>query len=334
MHNSWQIPSKSIRYNMGKHGFSILICAAFISMLMLSTFVQAESKNGFELSQASISSDQIFQGGPPRDGIPAINEPKFIAANQASFLKDHDRILGLALGNEIKAYPVNIMNWHEIVNDKTAGKNIAITFCPLCGTGMAFDTQIDGLELVLGVSGLLYQSDVLLYDRQTESLWSQIMSEAISGPMKGKKLKQLNLEHTSWKDWLKRYPKTKVLSPKTTFMRDYSRNPYAGYASSKTLYFDVKHTAPSIFHPKEQVLGITLDGQFKAYPFTELSKNNMRTFEDTFAGTSLKVHWNEQARSAYITNNKGDRLVSTTAFWFAWFTFHPDTLMYKTEVVE
>jgi len=319
---------------MGEHGFSILICAVFISMLILSTFVQAESKNGFELSHASISSDQIFQGGPPRDGIPAINEPKFIAANQASFLKDNDRILGLALGNEIKAYPVNIMNWHEIVNDKTAGKNIAITFCPLCGTGMAFDTQIDGLELVLGVSGLLYQSDVLLYDRQTESLWSQIMSEAISGPMKGKKLKQLNLEHTSWKDWLKRYPKTKVLSPKTTFMRDYSRNPYAGYASSKTLYFDVKHTAPSIFHPKEQVLGITLDGQFKAFPFTELSKNNMRTFEDTFAGTSLKVHWNEQARSAYITNNKGDRLVSTTAFWFAWFTFHPDTLMYKTEVVE
>jgi len=303
-------------------------------MFVFSTCVQAESKNGFELSQASISSDQIFQGGPPRDGIPAINAPKFIPANQATFLNENDRILGLAVGHEIKAYPVKIMNWHEIVNDQTAGKNIAITFCPLCGTGMAFDAQIGDQELVLAVSGLLYQSDVLLYDRQTESLWSQIMSEAISGPMKGKKLKQLNLEHTSWKDWLKRYPTTKVLSTETTFMRDYGRNPYAGYESSKKLYFNVKHTAPSIFHPKEQVLGIELDGQFKVYPFTELSKKKMSTFEDTFAGTTLKIHWNEQARSAYITNKKGDKLVSTTAFWFAWFTFHPNTLVYKTEGVE
>lgn len=300
-----------------------------IVLWLFSTVSCATTKNGFRLDGASIPVEEIFQGGPPRDGIPSIDRPEFISASQAGFLEVSDRVLGINLNGVIRAYPISILNWHEIVNDVIAGQPVVITFCPLCGTGMAFDAQKDGKALEFGVSGLLYQSDVLLYDRETFSLWSQVMREAVTGQFKGETLTQLPLEHTTWGSWRSRYPDTQVLSTNTGFSRNYEYTPYGGYEESSRLFFDVNHPAPAIYHPKEQVLGLVVGGESKAYPFTELSKKGASSFEDIFSGRRYTIHWDEQARSAYILDETKVPVVTTTAFWFAWYTFHPDTLIFK-----
>ncbi len=163
--------------------------------------MQAQSKNGFNLSGAFIPEEDIHPGGLPRDGIPAIDEPYFIDALAAEFLKPSDRVLGIVRNGIAHAYPVAILNWHEVVNDNFSKEKIVVTYCPLCGTGIAYQASVGGEALTFGVSGLLYNSDMLLYDRQTQSLWSQMLMQAISGPRKGKRLQIIPLEHTSWADW-------------------------------------------------------------------------------------------------------------------------------------
>ena len=169
------------------HTIRIAILLAILIGLS-ATFVFAAGKNGFDLSNASIPIEKILHGGPPRDGIPALDDPKFVNANHADFIQAGDRVLGVARNGIAKAYPINILNWHEIVNDQFGDEGIAVTFCPLCGTGMAFKADIQGKIRDFGVSGLLYNSDVLLYDRDSESLWSQIAREAVSGPLLGTSL--------------------------------------------------------------------------------------------------------------------------------------------------
>jgi hypothetical protein len=179
-------------------------------------------------------------------------------------------ILSLTSGEIAKAYPIKILNWHEIVNDRVADQYITITFCPLCGTGMTFDANLPNGKLTFGVSGLLYQSDMLLYDHQTESLWSQIMSEAVTGPLTGTHLTLLPSTQTTWQEWQNKYPKTLVLSEQTGFKRDYNRDPYEGYDTTPRLIFNVDKLSNQ-FHPKEKIVGIELEGVTKAYPFSELA---------------------------------------------------------------
>ncbi|MEE4378821.1 MAG: DUF3179 domain-containing protein, partial [Candidatus Competibacteraceae bacterium] len=233
----------------------------------------AENKNGFDLTEALIPAQEILSGGPARDGIPAIDNPVFVSAQQADYLEDDDRVLGIARNGVAKAYPIPILNWHEIVNDRVGEEPIAITFCPLCGTGMAFEATVNGKVRSFGVSGLLYNSDVLLYDRESESLWSQIARQAVSGPMKGTELAMVPASHTSWRNWRDRYPETQVLSQETGHRRNYDRNPYADYEQSSTLFFPVAHSDKR-YHPKERVIGLTLNDQTKAYPFVELAKSS------------------------------------------------------------
>jgi len=312
--------------------FNLLIkTGLFIGLIFTAICLHAEALNGFDISSSSIPSDEIFQGGPPRDGIPAIDHPYFVKASKATFMKESDRVLGMVFNQQEKAYPIKVLNWHEIVNDHFNGHAVVISFCPLCGTGMAFDAEMGRHTLSFGVSGLLYQSDILLYDRQTNSLWSQVLSKSINGPMEGRKLTQLAISHTTWKDWKKRHPKTQVMSLETGYARDYSRSPYLGYESSNRLYFQVNHKAPASYHPKEQILGIEVNGQFKAYPFKELSMKGEAKFEDNFAGQHLIIHWNSLARSAYITDKKNNEQVTTRAFWFAWYTFHPETSIFRNK---
>jgi len=299
--------------------------------LLFSSGLLASSKNGFSLESAIIPSSEIFRGGPAKDGIPAIDKPRFVEARHATFLDADDRILGFVSGNEARAYPIRILNWHEIVNDHVNDQAIVITYCPLCGTGMAFSSQVEGRTLQFGVSGLLYQSDVLLYDRQSESLWSQIRSQAVSGTFAGSVLEQLPLQHTTWKHWRAQYPTSRVLSTETGALRDYNRDPYAGYSESRRLFFDVNHAAPSHYHPKERVLGVRIANQTKAYPFSELDRFDKASFKDTIGGTDVLVHWDRASASAIITNIHQQALPSTIAYWFAWFTFHPRTLVFQAK---
>jgi hypothetical protein len=299
-------------------------------MLLLVTVypaVQGQLKNGFDLSGALIPADDVLSGGPPRDGIPAINEPRFIDALAARFLKPTDRVLGIVRNDVAKAYPVSILNWHEIVNDSFADEPIVVTYCPLCGTGIAYQAKVRGQVLKFGVSGLLYNSDMLLYDRQTLSLWSQIRKQAVSGPQSGVRLQAIAVEHTTWADWRKRYPGSLVLSTKTGNPRDYTRNPYQGYAQSRTLYFPVQQEDKR-YHPKESVLGVEIAGRFKAYPFVELEETDGEV-QDKLGGKAITVKYDRLHRTAVVVNSDGELLPSITAFWFAWYAFHPDTDVYS-----
>lgn len=297
-----------------------------------SQWLHAGPTNGFDLSNALVPVTQIKHGGPGRDGIPAIDHPHFIDASQAVFLKNADRILGINLNDEQKAYPIRILNYHEIVNDRFGDTAVLVSYCPLCGTGMAFfasrGAERNGTNVEFGVSGLLYNSDVLLYDRQTESLWSQIRKQAIAGPLKGQRLQQIALEHTSWSDWRTRHPQTQVLSQNTGYRRDYRRSPYAGYADSERLMFDVS-ARDRRFHPKEWVIGIELNGVTKAYPFSNLPAGE-KEVRDQLGGQDIRLVFDAANRSGRIYS--ADILLpSITSYWFAWYAFHPDTRVYQAK---
>lgn len=281
-----------------------------------------QTLNGFDLRGATVPAAAIEPGGPPRDGIPAIDRPKFVSARDAPFLTPGDRVLGLVRHGVAKAYPVRIMNWHEIVNDRFGSEKIAVTFCPLCGTGMAFESQIGGRALDFGVSGLLYNSDVLLYDRQTESLWSQILGKAISGAFKGTALRAVPLVHTTWSDWRRRHPETQVLSMDTGYVRSYGRDPYAEYLRSEQLMFAVAAESRR-YHPKESVIGVELQGRAKAYPFVELAKA-ASPLHDRIGDTPVLVRFDVTHRTGGIFDANGRELPSVIGFWFAWYAFHPD----------
>jgi hypothetical protein len=287
--------------------------------------LMAITMNGFDLDEPLVAEELIKRGGPPRDGIPSIDEPRFMAAAEADFLKADDRVLGLVIKNEARAYPLAILNWHEIVNDEFTGLTVIISFCPLCGTGMAFEPAPPVREF--GVSGLLYNSDVLLYDRETGSLWSQIMAKAINGPLKGRSLKQLPLTHTSWQDWKTQYPDSRVLSTNTGFKRDYSKSPYGGYEKSNQIFFPVS-ASDQRFHNKEWVLGVNIGGIYKAYPFSELEKTT-RPVKEYVSGQLIEVIFDRENKTARVLDEQGRDINSVMAYWFAWYAFHPDTEVFQ-----
>lgn len=296
--------------------------SAIILMLLLFTVM------GFDFSRHSIPLEEILSGGPPKDGIPAIMKPKFVEAEKGEFLKADDRILGIFYNGEAKAYPIKILNWHEIVNDIVGGKQVLLTYCPLCGTGMAFDPAIDGKRYTFGVSGLLYKSDVLMYDHQTESLWSQIMQEAVAGKLTGARLTLVPMIHTTWEAWKKEHPKTLVLSTDTGFKRDYRQDPYESYAKSSQLMFPVGNVDERI-PPKDFVLGIEYNGISKAYPFSELERSP-NSFSDSIGSEKVTIKYDSSSRTARIRDTGGKDLPSVVAYWFAWAAFYPKTEVYKS----
>ena len=289
------------------------------------------SMNGFDLTDALVDTSKILSGGPEKDGIPALTRPAFITATEAAYLKPNDRILGIRINGISKAYPISILNWHEIVNDQIGDSHFAITYCPLCGTGVAFSAEVSGKKLEFGVSGLLYNSDVLLYDRESDSLWSQIMGKAVSGKYKGQSLTLLPVEHTSWEKWQTTHTDTLVLSDKTGYARNYQRNPYADYEKSRDLYFQVTSKAPDWFHPKERILGIEYEGRFKAYPFSELDKTGQSRITDEFAGRSFTLQWDKQHQQVSVMDASANPVAGIEGFWFAWFAFHPETEVFRAE---
>ena len=307
----------------------VLAYLALAILLLVPAKTLAEVKNGFDLSGASVPIDQIMRGGPPRDGIPSIDAPIFTSVDEADFLRNDDRVLGLSINGEAKAYPIKILNWHEIVNDVVGGVAVAITWCPLCGSGVVFASDIGGERRSFGVSGLLYQSDVLLYDRASESLFSQLEAEAISGPLLGQRLRALPVSYSSWSAWRAHNPEGLVLTRDTGYRRDYSRDPYSGYDKSRQLYFAVNNAAPPLLHPKERVFGITHARTSKAYPVSELEKLGDGEFRDSVGGAELSLAWNSDLGELRVQTATGEALVPTTAFWFAWFTFNPTSAVYQ-----
>ena len=304
--------------------FTAVICTAILTAPALHA---AESRNGFDYSDASVPTDEIVWGGVPRDGIPSIHEPKFVAADEADFLRSKDRVLGVVRNGIAKAYPIKILDRHEVVNDKFEDESIVVTYCPLCFTGMAFTVQFGDIDLKFGVSGLLYNSDVLLYDYRTGSLWSQLLSTAISGPLKGYTIPAIPTANTTWRDWQLRHPDTLVLSTDTGFPFKYRGSPYDEYRRNSRLMFPVA-TYSKAYRRKELVLGITIGDVQKAYPFKELRKHGESSFADSFGGTELTIEWQEEDKYARAIDSNGEEIPTVIVYWFAWFAFHPDTELF------
>lgn len=283
--------------------------------------------NGFDVSNSLISKEKIFSGGPPKDGIPAILNPKFESASEASWLKSTDLVTGVEIEGVFKAYPLRILVWHEVVNDKVGNKPIMVSYCPLCGSTLIFDREVDSEELTFGISGLLYQSDVLFYDHQNLSLWSQLEMKAISGPKVGTEMEVLPSVLATWSEWKKKHPNTLVLSKDTGFSRDYDNMPYGGYESSTNLMFPVENSDDR-YHPKEKVLVvISSDNVAKAYAFKELNK--VKTpLNDKVGLDEITIKFNSgEFVSAY--DKAGNPIRSFVTYWFAWYTFRPDTLVFN-----
>lgn len=285
----------------------------------------SQTKNNFNLNSSLIPIDEILSGGPPKDGIPSIDSPLFFDINSAQKnLPLDSKAIIVEYQNEIKAYPLPILNWHEIVNDTIGDKKITITYCPLCGTGVVFERTLDKKNFDFGVSGLLYQSDVLLYDRQTNSLWSQLMRQAVTGEMKGKKLVLYPSKLLPLFDYLKKNPSTKILSTKTGHVRDYNKSPYGNYSSSDSLYFPVKKLDPSI-HPKTWALLIENDSKHLIVTINAFKeKEKEKTF--TLGKNKIIVNFDKKESVLHCKENQPHALCMS-GYFFALKTFYPDALV-------
>ena len=304
-------------------GFTLLLLCC-----QLSTSFAVEL-NGFTLDGSAVPASSIHAGGPGRDGIPALTDPLFLPASEATFPAQYHYVLGLQHNGISKAYPVAILDRHEVVNDLFNGQPVAVTWCPLCGSGVAYDATIQGRRRLFGVSGLLYNSDVLLFDRGSESLWSQLMASAISGPLQGHSLQTLPLLQTTWGEWQTRHPDTLVLSPATGHDKNYRASPYRSYATNRTIAFPVAARGDR-YHPKERVLGVILKGAAKAYPFSELA-NHGPLLRDQLAGQSIQIQFDRTTQSAQALTTQQQPLPATTLYWFAWIAFHPETAVFKAD---
>ncbi|PIP86270.1 hypothetical protein COW82_02965 [Candidatus Campbellbacteria bacterium CG22_combo_CG10-13_8_21_14_all_43_18] len=282
----------------------------------------------------SIPLSEILSGGLSKDGIPSIDAPKFILASEATFLNDSDPGLGLTINGESRFYPYRILVWHEIVNDKVAHEPVLVTYCPLCATGIVFDRRVDGEVQEFGVSGRLWQSNLLMYNRSesedNESLWSQVLGEAVLGVNTGEKLTIVRSDIVRFGDWKRAHPNTKILSQDTGAVRSYGRDPYGDYYTSESVSFGATFTDTRL-HPKALVHGIEIGGQYKAYHDGALSGSTSSpqagTITDTFGGMSIVVTKTDLGEIRFTAN--GEPLASIPVFWFSWLAVHPKTELFK-----
>ncbi|GAB4351909.1 MAG: DUF3179 domain-containing protein [Immundisolibacter sp.] len=288
--------------------------------------------NGFALDATLVDPTEIVPGGPGRDGIPAIDRPRFAAAQDSRMAPDA-RVLGIELRGQARAYPVAVLERHEIVNDRIGGRPVVISYCPLCGTGLAFHAEVGGRSVQFGVSGLLYRSNLLLYDRATESLWTQMGGRAISGTLRGQRLTPLPVQHTTWGDWRARHPRSAVLrAPTLTAVRLRGASRYADYARSPDLWQPVG--LPDRRLPlKEPVIGLAVNGQAKAWPLRALTAAPM-PLHDRVGGQAVNVHYDAATDSAEVRDADGRPLPATRGYWFAWAAFHPDTLIGSSDTAQ
>ncbi|HKX70388.1 MAG TPA: DUF3179 domain-containing protein, partial [Acidimicrobiales bacterium] len=207
-----------------------------------------------------IDTAELLSGGPPPDGIPAIDRPKFLAADYVDFLEDEEPVLAIEIGDDARAYPLQVMTWHEIVNDTVDGVPVAVTYCPLCNTAVAYDRRLGDRVLDFGTSGMLYNSALVMYDRQTESLWSHFTAEGIVGHLAGQELEVYPVAVVAWADWREAHPDGLVLSRDTGHDRDYGSNPYPGYDDIDSPAFLFEGEVDGRLAAKERVIGIERDG--------------------------------------------------------------------------
>ena len=238
------------------------------------TISKAGWKTDFDKNSVPLSEFQ--SGGPGRDGIPPVDEPKPVGQEQAEdFLDDKEPVLVAEAGGQARAYPIQILIWHEVVNDDLAGRPIAVTFCPLCNSSLVFDRRVEGETLTFGTTGNLRNSDLVMWDRQTESWWQQLTGEAVVGALTGTKLEALPSQTLSWSDFKERYPDGDVLSRDTGHDRDYGANPYEGYDTADQQPFLLDGEADRRLPPKERVAAAFVGDEVAVVPFPRLARERV-----------------------------------------------------------
>lgn len=268
-----------------------------------------------DLGKALVPLDEIIAGGPPPDGIPPIDKPVFVSPAAAdAWLKPTEPVLGFRIGSDARAYPLQILIWHEIVNDVVGGRSVVVTFCPLCNTGLVFDRVVSGTRLDFGTSGKLWKSDLLMYDRETHSLWSQMEGRAVVGARAGARLTPLPANTLAYEDFKQAYPGGRVLSRETGASRAYGRNPYEGYDEAQSRPFLFQGAPDPRRPPKERVVGVTLGGVARAYPWPILARRGVA--HDDWGGEKLVVFYRPGALSALDQSQiDASRAVGATAVY-------------------
>ena len=273
---------------------TVLLLACSTTSTQETTTTPVETGNNIPENNSqewSIPKSEVLDGGPGRDGIPALESLSFLTADdEYPVLVDSDLVLGYKNGSNIRAYPHIILDWHEIINDDIGNVSLAVTYCPLTGTGIGWNRVIDGNKTTFGVSGLLYQTNLIPYDRATASNWSQILNESVNGSLSGKKAELITLVETDWKTWKTMYPTTKVVSTQTGFNRTYGVYPYFDYKINND-FFLFPTPKDNRLPLKERVHAI-IDGEMaKAYRFSDFDSSNM--IRDSFNGKDYLIVGNQ-----------------------------------------
>jgi hypothetical protein len=298
-----------------------------------------------DLDTAIVPLAEIESGGPGKDGIPAIDRPSFVPVAEIDYLEPREPVIELVVEDEARAYPIQILMWHEIANDELAGVPVAVTFCPLCNTALVFDRRLDGRTLDFGTTGLLRNSDLVMYDRQTESWWQQFTGQAIVGELAGARLERVPARIVAWEDFRARYSDAMVLSRATGFDRPYGKNPYAGYDDvDSPPWFAAAGGDDDRLAPKERVVYLEAGEEAVAVPFPDLAEHG--TIEIEVGGRSLTVTWEAGTASALdddtiaqgrdvgsasvVDSATGDPVAFDTPFWFAVAAFRPDVRVVRS----
>jgi Protein of unknown function (DUF3179) len=254
----------------------------------------------------------IQSGGPVKDGIPALNHPAFTSGAEGDRgLRSSDIVLGVEFDGVAKAYPIRILNWHEVVNDDVGSQPVLVSWCPLCGSGLVYNPLSHGKRHTFGVSGLLYKRNLLLYDHETESLWSQLGGVAETGDLAGTSLELLPVTQTTWARWEREHPQTVVLSFNTGFRRDYARDPYADWQLDRrlALVVETKHSA-------------------KLYPFSAL-KRARSSLTDDIGGEEVTIVFDSRGQAATAHGPNGEQIPHFVAFLGDARAFYPDAAIFK-----
>jgi hypothetical protein len=259
----------------------------------------ATSSWNINWNRHTIDYNELLSGGPPRDGIPSLDAPQFVSPDEAqAWLTDNEPVIALEIEGEARAYPLQILTWHEIVNDIVADVPVAVTFCPLCNSAITFDRRLDGEVFEFGTSGLLRNSDLVMYDRTTESLWQQFTGEGIVGDLAGETLNFLPSSIVSFADFREAFPEGVVLSRDTGFNRRYGQNPYVGYDDIGSSPFLFRGEIDGRLAAVERVVTVSLEdvGVDVAYPLSVLSE--VGVINDSQAGRDLVVFHSDGTTSA------------------------------------
>ncbi len=299
----------------------------------------------FDLSTTLVPRDEIIAAGFPKDGLPAMVDPPIFTrdeaevyaaelrkAHQGKFLVEGDRVIGVSINGQARAYPISILNWHEVVNDTLGGVPIAVTYNPLCDSAVVFDRRVSDEVLTFGVSGLVYNSNLLMYDRRVggkgESLWSQLQFRAISGPAaaRGDRLTLAPAALMHWADWLAWHADTSVLAPDRSRSKIYKRT-YQPYFGNDQLRFAVSSLPPDKLPRKTPILALRSGDAWRVFKWPdalEAAGNAGLEFPTIVDGSEVRIHVRQKPDVMWATRADGEPLQTVSALWFAWYAMQSE----------